>query len=74
MTKGRRPWHRIYDALYARGLSLTANCRGVLAAPVLRELGFIEVRREYLAQLLVPTEVVTARKPEGESSDAEAAE
>jgi ubiquinone/menaquinone biosynthesis C-methylase UbiE len=71
MTKGRRPWHRLYDSFYARGLSLTANCRGVLAVPVLEELGFVEVWREYLTQLLVPTEVVTARKPQNELADPE---
>jgi ubiquinone/menaquinone biosynthesis C-methylase UbiE len=64
MTKGQRPWHRLYDALYARGLSLTANCRGVLAAPVLHELDFTDISREYLTQLLIPTEIVTARKPQ----------
>jgi hypothetical protein len=41
----------------------TANCRGVLAAPVLAELGFAEIRREYMTQMLFPTEIVTARKP-----------
>ena len=61
MTKGERPWHRVWDALYARGLDITANCRGVLAAPVLEELGFVDVRREYMAQMLFPTEIVTAR-------------
>ena len=71
MTKGRRPRHRLYDTLYARGLSLTANCRGVLAVPVLGELGFVEIRREYLTQLLVPTEIVTARKPQDELKDPE---
>jgi hypothetical protein len=64
MTKGQRPWHRLYDALYARGLSLTANCRGVLAAPTLHELGFTKISREYLTQLLISTEIVTARKPQ----------
>ena len=72
MTKGQRRRHHIYDALYARGLSLTANCRGVLAAPVLIELGFVDVRREYLAQLLVPTEIVTARKPASMAAESEA--
>lgn len=62
MTRGERIAHRAWDALYARGVVLTANCRGVLAAPVLRELGFNEVRREYLAQMLFPTEIVSARK------------
>ena len=72
MTKGQRPWHRLYDALYARGLSLTANCRGVLAAPILHQLGFTEIKREYLTQLLIPTEIVTAHKSEDISRKAPA--
>ena len=65
MTRGERGSHRVWDWLYARGLNLTANCRGVLAAPVLEELGgFEDVRREYLFQMLFPTEVVTARRSE----------
>lgn len=63
MTKGERAVHRVWDGLYARRVNLTANCRGVLAAPVLAELGgFTSVRREYLAQMLFPTEIVTAHK------------
>jgi ubiquinone/menaquinone biosynthesis C-methylase UbiE len=64
MTVGERRSHRIWDWAYAHGVALTANCRGVLAEPVLRELGFVDVRREYLAQMLFPTEIVTARKEE----------
>jgi len=62
MTKGERRRHRIWDWAYGRGLVLTANCRGVLAAPVLRELDFVRVSREYLSQMLFPTEIVTAHK------------
>jgi ubiquinone/menaquinone biosynthesis C-methylase UbiE len=62
MTKGERRRERIWDWAYARGLAVTANCRGVLAAPVLRELGFAGVSREYLSQMLFPTEIVSARK------------
>ena len=40
MTKGERRRHRIWDWAYERGIVVTANCRGVLAAPVLQELGF----------------------------------
>lgn len=65
MTIGERRRHRIWDTLYARGLNLTANCRGVLAAPVLVELGFEQVRREYVSQLSFPTEIVIATAPEG---------
>ena len=64
MTKGERRRHRLWDALYARGINLTANCRGVLAAPVLDDLGFTDVRREYMAQAGFPTEVVAGRKRE----------
>ena len=63
MTIGERRRHRIWDALYARGINLTANCRGVLAAPVLEELGFEDVWREYTSQLGFPTEIVSAQKP-----------
>lgn len=62
MTVGERRRHRVWDWAYAHGLVLTANCRGVLAAPVLAELGFADVTREYLAQMSFPTEIVTARK------------
>jgi demethylmenaquinone methyltransferase / 2-methoxy-6-polyprenyl-1,4-benzoquinol methylase len=62
MTRGERRRHRIWDWAYGRGFVLTANCRGVLAAPVLRELEFIGVSREYLSQMLFPTEIVTAHK------------
>jgi demethylmenaquinone methyltransferase/2-methoxy-6-polyprenyl-1,4-benzoquinol methylase len=62
MTKGERRRHRIWDWAYERGLVVTANCRGVLAAPVLRELDFSGVSREYLSQMLFPTEIVTAQK------------
>jgi ubiquinone/menaquinone biosynthesis C-methylase UbiE len=64
MTIGERRRHRIWDALYARGVNLTANCRGVLAAPVLEEVGFEDIRREYMSQFGFPTEIVTAEKPD----------
>ena len=62
MTKGERRRHRIWDWAYERGVVVTANCRGVLAAPVLAELDFVGISREYLSQMLFPTEIVTARK------------
>jgi ubiquinone/menaquinone biosynthesis C-methylase UbiE len=62
MTKGERRRHRIWDWAYERGVVVTANCRGVLAAPILRELGFTGVSREYLSQMLFPTEIVAALK------------
>jgi ubiquinone/menaquinone biosynthesis C-methylase UbiE len=64
MTKAEKARHGLWDWLYARGLGVTANCRGVLAAPVLRELGFAQIHREYMAQMTFPTEIVFARKPD----------
>jgi ubiquinone/menaquinone biosynthesis C-methylase UbiE len=63
MTKGAAPRHRVWDALYARGVDVFVNCRGVLVAPLLEDLGFEHVTREYMAPMLFPTEIVTARKP-----------
>lgn len=63
MTQGQRPEERVWDALYARGIDVFVNCRGVLAAPLLEELGFLDIEREFMAPMLFPTEIVTARKP-----------
>jgi len=63
MTKAEKTRHGLWDWLYAHGLGVTANCRGVLAVPVLTELGFTALHREYLAQMMFPTEIVFARKP-----------
>jgi hypothetical protein len=60
-TKGKARRHRIWDALYARGIVLTAN-RAAFSTPELHALGFADVRREYLAQIGLPTEIVTARR------------
>jgi demethylmenaquinone methyltransferase/2-methoxy-6-polyprenyl-1,4-benzoquinol methylase len=62
MTVAERRRDRVWDWLYSKGIVLTANCRGVLAAPVLSELGFTGIRREYIGQMTFPTEIVTARK------------
>ena len=63
MTKGETPQERVWDALYARGIDVFVNCRGVLAAPLLQDLGFASIEREFMAPMLFPTEIITARKP-----------
>ena len=63
MTRAEKARHGLWDWLYAHGLGVTANCRGVLAVPVLEELGFTGIRREYLSQMMFPTEIVSAEKP-----------
>lgn len=63
MTKAERFPHGIWEALHKRGINVTAHCRGVLAAPALEELGFADIGREYMGQMLFPTEIVTAHRP-----------
>ena len=55
--------HRVPELLYGSGLPLTANCRAIRLAPILKELGFIEVEREYLSQIGLPSEIVRAVNP-----------
>ena len=66
MTKGEAAPPPCVGLALRHGINLTANCRGVLAAPVLAELGFSEIYREYMTQMLFPTEIVTARIPHSE--------
>jgi ubiquinone/menaquinone biosynthesis C-methylase UbiE len=63
MTVGATRTHRMWDALYARGIDLFINCRGVLTTPALQNLGFVDISREYMAPMLFPTEIVVADKP-----------
>lgn len=61
MTPGERRLHRLGDHLYDSGLPLTGNCRGIRLAALLAEHGFDQITREYGAQFLLPSEIVTAR-------------
>jgi ubiquinone/menaquinone biosynthesis C-methylase UbiE len=62
MTRGGKRHHQVWDALYARGIDVFVNCRGVLAAPLLEAVGFQDITREYMAPMMFPTELVSARK------------
>jgi demethylmenaquinone methyltransferase/2-methoxy-6-polyprenyl-1,4-benzoquinol methylase len=65
VTPGERRRHRLPELLYGSKLPFTSNCRGIHAAPLLSELGFHPVKRSYVSQLSLPSEVVCAtRGPE----------
>lgn len=61
VTPGERRLHRLGDQLYGSGLPLTGNCRGIRLATLVAEHGFDQITREYRAQFLLPSEIVTAR-------------
>ena len=57
-------WHqRLYEYLYRLSPSLMGGCRGVSLASDVEAAGFMDVRREYLAQAAFPSEVISARVP-----------
>ena len=62
MARGRRPLHRIYEAIYRLRPSLLGGCRGVTLRPHLEAAGFEVSHEEYLAQLGFPTEILVARR------------
>jgi ubiquinone/menaquinone biosynthesis C-methylase UbiE len=54
---------KLYEWVYRRSPSLLGGCRPVLLAPYLQQLGFKDVKREYMrAGHLMPTEIVWANK------------
>jgi ubiquinone/menaquinone biosynthesis C-methylase UbiE len=62
MTKGERWLNQIYEEIYKLKPPLLAGCRGVLVQPFLEEIGFKEIRREFISQLGFPSEVVRGIK------------
>ncbi len=64
VTPAEKRRHKLPELLYGTGLPLTGNCRGILAEPLLRQVGFVDLDRQYVSQLSLPSEIVSARKPE----------
>jgi len=61
MTQGERFGSRIYERIYRLSPRSMGGCRGVRMSSRLEEHGFRVGIREYLQQLLFPSEVVLAR-------------
>lgn len=62
MTKGESWVNQIYEGLYKLKPPLLAGCRGVMALPFLKEIGFKEIKREFVSSFGFPSEVIRAIK------------
>jgi ubiquinone/menaquinone biosynthesis C-methylase UbiE len=63
MTRGEGFGSGIYERLYRLSPALMGGCRGVQLVTPLRAHGFTVVSREYIQQMLFPSEVILASKP-----------
>jgi len=62
VTPAERRRHRIPELVYGSPLPLTSNCRAIRLAPLLHQLGFVDITRRYVSQIGLPSEVVSATK------------
>lgn len=62
MTKGETWVNQIYEGIYKLKPPLLAGCRGVMALPFLQEIGFKEIKREFISSFGFPSEVIRAVK------------
>lgn len=62
MTRGETRGSRLYDFIYSLSPRLMGGCRGVRLTDKLKQHGFKVESREYLQQLLFPSEVIAATK------------
>lgn len=65
MTKGEKRLNQIYEEIYKLKLPLIAGCRGVIAQPFLKKIGFDDLHREFVSQFGFPSEVVRGVKRNG---------
>jgi len=63
MTKGPYWFNRAWEWLYKIRPSLLGGCRGIELSPHLERVGFEKIRREYLIQMLFPSEIIYGIKP-----------
>ncbi len=63
MTKGERFGSHIYETLYHWSPKAMGGCRGVQMSGRLQQHGFRIETREYVQQMLFPSEIILARLP-----------
>jgi len=62
MTKAERVGAGVYEQIYKIFPLLMGGCRGVVQKKILTEYGFKVITREYIQQMLFPSEVILATK------------
>ena len=62
MTEGESFGSRLYDLIYNISPKVMGGCRGIKLSNKLRKHGFIVESREYIQQMLFPSEVILAHK------------
>ena len=60
MTKGVRWYNSIWEWVYRMNPAWLGGCRGVQVLPLLGQIGFVTLGREYISQMTFPSEVVCA--------------
>jgi len=63
MTKGSHWFDAAWERFYKISPSLLGGCRGIELIPYIEKVGFEKIRREYLVQMLLPSEVIYSMKP-----------
>ncbi|WP_299792460.1 class I SAM-dependent methyltransferase [uncultured Shewanella sp.] len=61
MTRGESRLSAVYEWIYRLSPKLMGGCRGVNLSGQLTDSGFIVDKREYIQQMLFPSEVILAR-------------
>ncbi len=61
MTKGKTAGSKVYDLVYRLSPQMMGGCRGVRMTDKLAQHGFTVDTREYIQQMLFPSEVIVAR-------------
>ena len=60
MTKGVRWYNSIWEWVYRMNPAWLGGCRGVQVLPLLGQIGFVTLGREYISQMTFPSEVICA--------------
>ena len=63
MAKGERWYNFIWEIVYRISPASFGGCRGIYLLPYVESMGFEEVKREFISQMIFPSEVIYGIKP-----------